>query len=81
MEPALKNGQIVWVNNWYYLINKIRLGDIVVFEQNGKELIKRVATINDKSVTALGDNKADSLDSQSFGEIAFDKILGKLITS
>ncbi len=81
MEPTLKNGQVVWVNNWPYLINKIRVGDIVIFEQDGKELIKRVAKINGKSVSLMGDNRSDSLDSRTFGEVNIEKISGKIITN
>ena len=81
MEPTLKYGQIVWVNHWYFIINKIRVGDIVVFEKNGKELIKRISEISNKLVTVIGDNKADSLDSRSFGKVEINKILGKIITS
>lgn len=80
MEPTLNNGQVVWVNNWAYLINKIKIGDIVVFEKNSKALIKRVAKINGKSVSLMGDNRSDSLDSRDFGKVSNDKILGKVIT-
>lgn len=81
MEPTLKNGQVVWVNHWYYLINKVAVGDIVLFEQKGQELIKRVAKINGRATTLVGDNKADSLDSRTFGKVVLAKVLGKVITS
>lgn len=80
MEPTLKTGQIVWVSNWYYLINKVRVGDIVLFRKNHQELIKRVKKISRDRVFLVGDNKSDSLDSRAFGKVSSDKILGKVIT-
>lgn len=80
MEPTLKNGQIVWVNQWYYPINKIMVGDTVIFEQNGKELIKRVAKIKGDQVFVTGDNKNDSQDSRNFGLIEKKKISGKVLS-
>lgn len=81
MEPTLKNGQVIWVNHWYYLINKVEVGDVVLFEQHGKELIKRVAKIKGGAAVLVGDNKVDSLDSRAFGEVGLAKVLGKVITS
>lgn len=81
MEPTLKSGQVVWVNNWAYLFSSLRVGDVVIFKQNDQELVKRVAKINGQSVILVGDNKSDSLDSRTFGEMSSDKILGKVITS
>lgn len=78
MEPTLKDGQIVWVNNWHFLINKVMIGDIVVFQQRDQEFLKRVSKIGKNGVFVAGDNSTDSLDSRRFGEITFKQIRGKI---
>lgn len=79
MEPTLKSGDIVWVNNWAYVFKKPRIGDIVVFKKSDKELIKRITTISGSGVFLSGDNKTDSYDSRNFGKISNTMILGKVI--
>lgn len=79
MEPTLKNGQVVWVNNWAYLINIVKVGDIVVFEKDRQELVKRVTKIVEDNIYLTGDNKSDSLDSRSFGEVNQRLIVGKVL--
>ena len=78
MEPSLKEGQIVWVNNWSYLLSNPKVGDIVVFRFHNKELVKRITQIKIDSVEVVGDNKADSLDSKDLGSIFLKDIIGKV---
>lgn len=79
MEPTLKNGQVVWVNHWYYLINKIRVGDIAAYEFQGKLLIKRIKEVKREKVFFLGDNSNDSFDSRQFGYVDKKEVLGKVL--
>lgn len=79
MEPTLKSGQVVWVNNWAYVFNSIKVGEVVVFKKDGQELIKRVTRISGNSIFLSGDNKSDSLDSKLFGEISKNDIKAKAI--
>ncbi len=80
MEPTFKENEVVWVYTWAYLFNRPKIGDIIIFEFEGKELIKKVALLDGSSATVVGDNSADSLDSNTIGKIAFKQIKGKVLT-
>ena len=49
MEPALYNGQVVFINRFLYLMTTPKRGDVVVFLPNGNEnahyYVKRVAAV------------------------------------
>ncbi len=78
MEATLKAGEIVWVNNWSYLFSKPKVGDIVVFRFQNKEMVKRITQVKSDSVEVVGDNKVDSLGSQDIGSILIRNIVGKV---
>jgi signal peptidase I len=59
--------------------SKIKKGDIVVFKNEGKILIKRVAKIEGSKFTVLGDNRNDSYDSRNFGSVSKKDIIGKVV--
>jgi nickel-type superoxide dismutase maturation protease len=80
MEPQIKNGESVLVSNIPYWFKTPKINDIVAFKDNdGKVLIKRIIKIQNGKYFVEGDNKEDSLDSQKFGFISKDKIIGELI--
>jgi nickel-type superoxide dismutase maturation protease len=79
MLPTLTNGQDVLSFNWAYLGRKPSVGDIVVIEVDGKEMIKRVVEVNGKQVLVEGDNQKESTDSRDFGPIDMDQIVGKIV--
>lgn len=76
MLPILKSGQDVLVWCWFF---KLKVGDLVVFKKNGKEMIKRSQKVNDRSIYVIGNNLKESTDSRSFGWIEKSKIIGKVI--
>lgn len=78
MLPTLKMGQEVLTFNWWKILG-LKVGDRVVVRVNGKELVKRIHTLNDRSMYVLGDNEGDSLDSRKFGAIKKEQIVGKVI--
>lgn len=80
MEPLYKEGQVVWVNNWSYILSKPKVGDTVVFHWQDKDLLKRVSVVDQDRVEVFGENKTDSLDSKKFGDIAVKQIIGKVLT-
>ena len=49
MEPALYNGQQIFINSFLYLISSPKAGDVIVFLPNGNEnahyYVKRVAAV------------------------------------
>lgn len=79
MFPTLKPGQNVLVFTWRYFFSHPKIGDIVVIKKNGKSIVKRIQKYDGRGVFVIGDNKKESTDSRSFGEISKSEIVGKVI--
>nr|MBI5455432.1 S26 family signal peptidase [Candidatus Levybacteria bacterium] len=80
MEPQIKNGNTVLVSGIIYLFKSPKKGDVIAFKNlDGKILIKRITKKENGKYFMGGDNRKDSLDSNKFGMISKDKILGKVI--
>lgn len=79
MLPTLKMGQDVLVFNWAYFFSNPKIGHIVVVKVDGKEMVKRIQTINGRTYFVQGDNPKDSLDSRKLGPIKKSDVLGKVI--
>ena len=81
MEPILESGDIVF---YVDVINKstITIGDIVIFNHPTKniKLIKKISSITDQGLKVYGENTNFSNDSNYFGLIRKDSILG-IVTS
>ena len=82
MIPTLKNGDLVFFKKYNkdkYILQK---GDIVIFYHPFKSirLIKRIKRIEKFSIEVSGDNKNYSDDSNLFGLIQKEKIIG-IVTS
>ena len=83
MEPTLNDGDVILVSRFA----KVEKGDIVVAENNGKFIVKRVCgtegdTVNNTAVGngeyyLMGDNRSHSYDSRKFGSVR--DIRGKVI--
>lgn len=76
MYPTLKPGQDVLVLCWFF---KLKVGDLVVFIKDGKEMVKRVQKCNDRCIFVIGDNVKMSIDSRDFGWIDKKDLIGKVI--
>ncbi len=72
MLPYLRDGQIVIGSSRL----RYRVGDIVIIQKNGKEIIKRLKKIEKNRVWIEGDNRSGSTDSRQFGWIDKSDILG-----
>ncbi len=82
MLPTYKPGQEVLSFNWAYLFKQPKVGEVVVLQQNGKKMIKRIKQMKPNGeIYVLGDNETASTDSRSFGWIKPTQIQGKVITS
>lgn len=79
MFPSLREGQDVLSFNWAYLGKKPKKGDIVVIKKNGKEMVKRVQSLNGRFIFVIGDNDKESTDSREFGSIDKSQIIGRVI--
>ena len=76
MYPTLKEGQDVLSINWF--VNP-KVGDIVIIEVNGKQMVKRIQSISDRKIFVVGDNEKESTDSKSFGPVKMEDVVGKVI--
>ena len=77
MAPVLKPGDIVFAKKIHHL--HIYADSIVIASINGKEVIKRVGVVKNGKVFLIGDNKAASTDSRTFGLVPCSAVLGKVV--
>ena len=81
MEPILESGDIVFYKN---VVDRssIEIGDIIIFNHPTKniKLIKKISSIKRQGVEVYGENTKFSTDSNYFGLINKDSIMG-IVTS
>ena len=82
MLPTLKEGDIVFFKKYIKNKSLLKVGQIVIFYHPLKNirLIKRVKNISKNSIEVLGDNIEYSDDSNKFGLINNEKVIG-IVTS
>lgn len=76
MSPKLQPGQLVLASG---LFKSVRAGEVCIFNQDGKEKIKRVERTSDGKVFFIGDNLDLSSDSRHFGWVNEGDIVAKVI--
>ena len=81
MEPILESGDIVFYKD-VIDISSIAVGDIVIFNHPTKniKLIKKISSIRGEGLEVFGENTNFSDDSNCFGLINKDSIVG-VVTS
>ena len=82
MLPTLKEGDMVFFKKYIKNKSLLKVGQIVIFYHPLKDirLIKRVKNIIKNSIEVLGDNIELSDDSNKFGLINNEKVIG-IVTS
>ena len=82
MLPILKEGEIVFFKNYKKGKSKPKPGQIVIFNHpiKNKKLIKRINSVNQNNVEVIGDNIEFSEDSNKFGLVNNERIIG-IVTS
>ena len=82
MLPSLKEGDIVFFKNYKEGRLEPKTGQIVIFyhPNKNKTLIKRVNLVNQNNIEVFGDNIELSEDSNKFGLVQKEKIIG-IVTS
>ena len=82
MLPSLEEGDIVFFKDFKNGKSDPKPGQIVIFNHplKNKNLIKRINIVNQNNIEVLGDNIAFSEDSNNFGLVNKEKIIG-LVTS
>lgn len=72
MKPAFLDGDRVLTFNWGFL----KVKDVIVFEKDGRFLIKRISSFEMRKINVSGDNKKASSKPEA---IRFQQIVGKVI--
>ena len=82
MLPTLKAGDIVFFKKYKKNKSILKNRQIVIFNHplKNKKLIKRINSVNQNNIEVLGDNIEFSEDSNKFGLIHNEKIIG-IVTS
>ena len=82
MLPSLKEGDIVFFRTYKGEKSELKPGKIVIFNHplKNKSLIKRINLVNQNNIEVLGDNIEFSEDSNKFGLVNNERIIG-IVTS
>ncbi len=82
MLPSLKEGDIVFFKNYRGVKSDLKIGKLVIFNHplKNKNLIKRINLVNQNNIEVLGDNIEFSEDSNKFGLVKNERIIG-IVTS
>ncbi|MCR8538858.1 MAG: nickel-type superoxide dismutase maturation protease [Prochlorococcus marinus CUG1439] len=82
MLPSLKQGDIVFFKNYEEGKSDLQPGQIVIFNHplKNKRLIKRINSVNQYNIEVFGDNIEFSEDSNNFGLVNNEKVIG-IVTS
>ena len=82
MLPYLKDGDIVFFKKYKKNKSRLKNQQIVIFNHplQNQNLIKRINSVNQNNIEVLGDNIEFSEDSNKFGLINNEKIIG-IVTS
>jgi len=87
MLPSLEDGDIVFFKIYKEGDSALKTGQIVIFNHPIKKIIciKRINLVNQNNIGVIGDNIEFSEDSNKFGLLSNEKIIGivtsKLITT
>lgn len=73
MEPAFHEGEVVL----FMRVNNYSIGDVVMANVEGREIVKRISGMTQDKVYLLGDNQSSSTDSRVFGSIPIKQVAGK----
>jgi len=81
MSPDYQDGDFVALTNLTFVLKKIKIGDIIIFEHKlYGTLIKRITSFDPKTGEVYVEGtRADSLDSRRLGTIRRGAIRGKVI--
>ena len=82
MFPYLKKGDIVFFKKYKKNKSILKNRQIVIFNHpiKNKNLIKRISSVNQNNIEVLGDNIKFSEDSNRFGLVNNERIIG-IVTS
>jgi nickel-type superoxide dismutase maturation protease len=80
MMPTISDRSIVIVSSFPFVLRKPREGDMVLARKiDGRKIVKRITKIGNDTFFLEGDNKEESIDSNTFGYLHRENILGKVL--
>lgn len=79
MLPTLTHGQDILSFNWAYISRKPKIGEVIVLNFAGRDMVKRVTRVMDGEIFVEGDNEVESTDSRDFGTVKLNQIIGKVV--
>lgn len=77
MSPKLRPGQILLASP--LLRRHLRPGQVVIFEHQGKEKIKRIERVEGSKLFLIGDNLQNSTDSRHYGWLTSRDVIAKVV--
>jgi len=82
MLPSFKEGDILFFKKYKKNKSKLKIRQIIIFNHplKNKILIKRIKSITQSNIEVLGDNIVFSEDSNKFGLVNNNKVIG-IVTS
>lgn len=76
MEPIIKNESFFIASSIPLKISKLKKGDVILFKNENKNIVKKVSEIENDKIFVEGENKFDS---KKFDPINKNEIVGKII--
>ena len=76
MSPKIKDNSFFVASSIPYIFYKPKTGDIILFKNNNKNIVKKINKIENDRIFVKGENK---LDSKEFSPILKNEIMGKVI--
>jgi phage repressor protein C with HTH and peptisase S24 domain len=76
MAPTLSEGRLVLGLTG---VKKVKVGQVYVYTQDGREVIKRLTQVRGEEMFFVGDNRALSSDSRTFGWVGPDRLIARVI--